>query len=183
MIQYVCCSSHPRLCPHLYLPVSRNNFSWVNNHQLTFSQQQLLKLFLTPELSNTAILFIKQNGFFSISISVLLKEHSRVCLTGKFTTRCLICLATGCVTPLCIHYSLKYRTSTFPCWHLDSAEILHKLQCFKNKPQRKKGLVLPSYLFACTFIYLCANYVSLPDFHYCGYVAIRVELKVTSQPL
>lgn len=140
------CSSHPRHCPHLYLPLSRNNFSWVNNHQVTFSQQHLWSCF-SRLCSVTLPLSIWSKMPFSPSvISVLLKKHSRVCLTGKFTTRCLICLATGCVTPLCIHYSLKYRTSTFPCWHLDSAEILHKLQCFKNKPQRQKGFVFPSYL-------------------------------------
>lgn len=88
---------------------------WVNNHQVTISQQHILTFFFSAPCSVTPPHSPLNKMAFSTTLSVLWKKNRRAYLTGKFTTRCLICLATGCVTPLCIHYRLKYRTSTFPC--------------------------------------------------------------------
>lgn len=78
-------------------------------------------------------------------------KHATV---GRITSRCLICFATGCVTPLCIHYSLKCRTSKSPCQHLDSADLLHILQCFKKSLAGRRSY---SFLIFCLCTFVCIN--------------------------
>lgn len=100
----------------------------------------------------SALLSVKQNNFFSYCVTVLLKKHGMAHLTRKFSTRCLICLATSSASPLNIHYSLKYRTTMLLYQHLDPFEILHKLPCFKSLT-RRKGL-FSLHICLCIVIYV-----------------------------
>lgn len=141
--------------------------------QVTFFQLPVPKLFLSPLLSSTALLSIKQNCFLSYCLSVFWRNT-----VGRITTRCLICLATGCVTPLCIHYSLKYRTSMSPASIWTQTKYCTNCGVLKQASQGER--VSFSFMSLCICLYIYMHNIFLPNFHHSSVEAIWVELKLNT---
>lgn len=125
---------------------SFKNVSWITHHQTIFSQWQIQKLSLSSSFSYIGLLLYKAKWLFlplSLSISDW-REEGRYIWLGNSPKGVSFGLPQA-VSLLCVF--IKYRTSTFPCQHLDSVEILHKLQCFETSLAMKNVL----HVCLCTF--------------------------------
>lgn len=94
-----------------------------------------------------------QHGF--VFFCVFRLGHVWTHLIVKFTTRCLICFATDCVPPLCIHYRLNHRTFIHPLQADELSWTLHNLEYFKTSLVGRKTYFF--YLAVQTDFFICED--------------------------